>query len=86
MPAAVWSPPEATYFAWIDLRALDAVRAGADPARLALHRGRLALNPGPTFGVEGTGFVRLNLATSTATLTDAVARLARALEDVATVS
>ena len=58
--------------------------AGADPARLALHRGRLALNPGPTFGVEGTGFVRLNLAASTATLTDAVARLAHALEDVAT--
>ena len=62
LPAAVWSPPEATYFAWLDLRALDAVREGADPARLALQRGRLAVNPGPTFGVEGTGFVRLNLA------------------------
>lgn len=84
VPAAVWSPPEATYFAWIDLRALDAVRAGGDPARLALHRGRLALNPGPTFGAEGTGFVRLNLAASTATLTDAVGRLACALEPVAT--
>ncbi|MDQ0372499.1 MalY/PatB family protein [Cellulomonas humilata] len=86
VPTADWSPPEATYFAWIDLRAHEAVRAGADPARLALNRGRLALNPGPTFGVEGTGFVRLNLAASTATLTDAVARLAQALEDVATVS
>ena len=86
LPTAVWSPPEATYFAWIDLRALDTVRAGADPARLALHRGRLAVNPGPTFGVEGTGFVRLNLAASTATLADAVARLAHALEGVATVS
>jgi len=84
VPDAAWSPPEATYFAWIDLRALAAVRAGADPARLALNRGRLALNPGPTFGVEGTGFVRLNLAASTTTLTDAVARLALALEDVAT--
>lgn len=86
VPTAVWSPPEATYFAWIDLRALDPVRAGADPARLALHRGRLALNPGPTFGAEGTGFVRLNLAASSATLTDAVGRLASALEHVATVS
>lgn len=84
LPAAVWSPPEATYFAWIDLRALDAVRAGADPARQALHRGRVALNPGPTFGVEGQGFVRLNLAASTSMLTEAVARLARGLEDVAT--
>ncbi|GEM00181.1 MalY/PatB family protein [Cellulomonas terrae] len=86
VPAAVWSPPEATYFAWIDLRALEAVRSGEDPARLALHRARLALNPGPTFGAEGTGFVRLNLAASTATLTDAVGRLASALEHVATVS
>ncbi|WP_456786249.1 MalY/PatB family protein [Cellulomonas sp. P5_C5] len=84
VPAAVWSPPEATYFAWIDLRALDTVRAGADPARLALHRGRVALNPGPTFGLGGAGFVRLNLAASTSVLTEAVTRLARALEDVAT--
>ncbi|WP_200941479.1 MalY/PatB family protein [Cellulomonas sp. Leaf395] len=84
VPDAVWSPPEATYFAWIDLRALDPVRAGADPARLALHRGRVAVNPGPTFGADGTGFIRLNLAASTATLTDAVTRLARALEGVAT--
>jgi cystathionine beta-lyase len=84
LPAAVWSPPEATYFAWIDLRAVAEVAAGADPARLALHRGRLAVNPGPTFGTEGTGFVRLNLAASTATLTDAVTRLSRALEGVAT--
>ncbi|WP_146929981.1 MalY/PatB family protein [Cellulomonas xylanilytica] len=84
LPAAVWSPPKATYFAWIDLRALPPVRAGADPSRLALQRGRVALNPGPTFGIEGTGFVRLNLAASTAVLTDAVGRLARSLEDVAT--
>ena len=37
LPAAVWSPPEATYFAWIDLRALDAVRggSGSGPARPA---------------------------------------------------
>jgi len=84
LPAAVWSPPDATYFAWIDLRAVDVVRAGADPARLALQRGRVAVNPGPTFGTEGRGFVRLNLAASTSTLTEAVVRLARALEDVAT--
>ena len=63
---------------------VEEVAAGADPARLALQRGRLAVNPGPTFGVEGTGFVRLNLAASTATLTDAVGRLAQALGRVAT--
>ncbi len=81
VPDAVWSPPEATYLAWIDLRAVPAVRAGEDPARRVLDRGRLALNSGPTFGDEGAGFVRLNLAASTSTLTDAVDRMALALAD-----
>ncbi|MDC7121686.1 aminotransferase class I/II-fold pyridoxal phosphate-dependent enzyme [Cellulomonas fimi] len=80
LPAARWSPPDATYFAWLDLRDVPAVRDGADPARLALERGRVALNPGPTFGTpEGVGFARLNLAASTATLHEGVGRLASAL-------
>ncbi|WP_238402454.1 MalY/PatB family protein [Cellulomonas sp. H30R-01] len=80
LPAARWTPPDATYFAWLDLRDVPAVRDGADPARLALERGRLALNPGPTFGApEGVGFARLNLAASTATLSEGVRRLAAAL-------
>ncbi|WP_456824942.1 MalY/PatB family protein [Cellulomonas sp. P5_E12] len=81
MPDAVWSPPEATYLAWIDLRAFAAVRAGADPAELCLRRGRLAVTSGPTFGDGGAGHVRLNLAASISTLTDAVGRMALALAD-----
>jgi cystathionine beta-lyase len=79
LPDAVWAVPEATYFAWLDLRAVPAVRAGGDPARIALHRGRVALNDGATFGAEGGGFVRLNLAASAVTLTEAVSRLTLAL-------
>jgi cystathionine beta-lyase len=79
LPEAVWTPSEATYFAWIDLRAVPSVAAGEDPARLALARGRLALNPGPAFGADGAGFVRMNLAAGTSTLTDAVNRLVRGL-------
>lgn len=81
VPDAVWSPPEGTYLAWIDLRAFAAVRAGADPAELCLRRGRLAVTSGPTFGDGGQGHVRLNLAASTSTLTDAVGRMALALTD-----
>ena len=58
-------------------------RFGEDPARTLLHQGRLAVNPGRTFGAEGAGHVRLNFATSTAILTEAAARLAR-LGSVAT--
>ena len=76
VPAARWKPEAGTYFAWIDL---SSAFAGEDPATALLHRGRLAVNPGPSFGEQGAGFVRLNFAASTATLTEAVRRIAVAL-------
>ncbi|SFK47039.1 MalY/PatB family protein [Cellulomonas sp. KH9] len=81
LPQARWHRPAATYFAWLDLRETPAVAAtGADPAHLLLERGRLAVNAGPTFGPGGNGHVRLNLATSTAILTDALDRLTTTLD------
>lgn len=80
LPQARWHRPAATYFAWIDVSATPAVvSTGTDPARLLLHRGRLAVNSGPTFGEEGTGHVRLNLATPTPLLRDALDRLVTTL-------
>ncbi|ROS26152.1 MalY/PatB family protein [Cellulomonas sp. PhB150] len=74
VPKARWEPPAATYFAWIDLRAY-----GAEPSRRLLQHGRLAVNDGATFGAAAEGYVRLNLAASTATLTEAVRRMRLAL-------
>lgn len=68
--------PDAGYLAWLDCRPLG---LGDDPARAFLSRGRVALSPGPTFGDEGRGFCRLNVATSPALLEEAVVRMARAL-------
>lgn len=65
-------PPEGTYLSWLDLRGAG---LGEDPAAALLERGRLALNPGHDFGPGGEGFARLNLATSRATLDDALDRL-----------
>ncbi|GIG41553.1 MalY/PatB family protein [Cellulomonas phragmiteti] len=80
LPQARWDRPAATYFAWLDVRDTPAVvSSGADPARLLLQRGRLAVNSGPTFGAGGEGHVRLNLATSTEILTDALDRLTTTL-------
>ncbi|WP_034611457.1 MalY/PatB family protein [Cellulomonas sp. URHD0024] len=75
-PLVTWEPPEATYFAWLDL-----AEFADNPARVLLDGG-LAVNPGATFGVEGAGHVRLNVATSSAILTEAVARLHTALSGV----
>lgn len=80
LPSARWRRPEATYFAWLDLRDTPAVRAtGADPSRLLLDDGRLAALRGTDFGPGGEGHVRLNLACSPATLADVLDRLVTTL-------
>ncbi|MCF1595193.1 MalY/PatB family protein [Streptomyces muensis] len=76
LPAVRYAPAQATYLAWLDCRRLG---LGDDPAAIFLERGRVALNSGIPFGTGGTGFVRLNLATSPEILTEAVRRMASAL-------
>jgi cystathionine beta-lyase len=44
-----------------------------------LERGRVALSRGPDYGTQGAGFARLNIGTSPAIVTEAVARMAAAL-------
>ncbi|GAA1822422.1 aminotransferase class I/II-fold pyridoxal phosphate-dependent enzyme [Luedemannella flava] len=77
LPGAGYRPPDATYLAWLDLRALG---LGDDPAAVLLDRGRVALSAGPAFGAPGLGFARLNFATSAARLAEAVDRMAVAVE------
>ena len=75
LPAARMRPLQATYLAWLDLRAYDA----EDPAALALAKGRVQLEAGHRYQHDLTGHLRLNLATSPARLTEIVRRLASAL-------
>lgn len=76
LPEVAYRPPQGTYLAWLDCRALD---LPADPAAVFLDRGRVALNSGSEFGTGGAGHVRLNLATSPEVLTEAVGRMASAV-------
>lgn len=79
LPLVGYSPPSASYLAWLDFRGTDLGDDwGDDPSVRALAAG-VALNPGPTFGVQGAGFARLNLACGPEVLTEAVERLARTL-------
>jgi cysteine-S-conjugate beta-lyase len=73
VPAIRWHPPEATYLAWLDCRALG---LGDDPSAAFLERGRVALVAGPDFGAPGAGFARLNFATSRSIVLEAVDRMA----------
>jgi len=75
-PGVVLHPPEATYLAWLDFRALD---LRPSPFAFFLEKARVALSDGATFGAPGRGFARINFATSRAILAEALERMAKAL-------
>ncbi|GAA3996979.1 pyridoxal phosphate-dependent aminotransferase [Deinococcus rubellus] len=76
LPDVPYTPPQATYLAWFDLR--NHPRA-ADIQNYLLEEGKLALNDGLNFGAGYQGFVRLNFATSRELLQEGLTRLARAV-------
>jgi cystathionine beta-lyase len=73
LPGVGYVPGSATFLAWLDCRNLG---LGEDPAAAFLERGRVALSPGPEFGVQGAGFARLNIGTSPELISEAVRRMA----------
>lgn len=75
LPLARMRPLEATYLAWLDLRAYG----HDDPAAVCLSRGRVRLAAGHDYHPGSTGHVRLNIATSPERLTEIVHRMASAL-------
>jgi cystathionine beta-lyase len=92
LPEVGMCTPEGTYLAWLDCRALgpfpdeQAEAAGchgvsdlAGPARMFLDRARVALSSGHVYGTGGAGHVRLNFGTSPEILSEAVARMGRAV-------
>ena len=68
---------EATYLMWLDMRALNLNQK--DLMRFVVEKARLGLNDGTSFGEEGAGFARLNLATPRKNVVEAMARLTAAL-------
>lgn len=74
LPGAVVRPLEATYLAWVDLRAYGV----EDPAAAARQHGAQPA-AGHGFAPELTGHVRLNLATTPERLEQLVVRIARGL-------
>jgi len=71
-----YSQPQASFLAWLDCRRLA---LGDDPSVVFLEKGRVALSPGPDFGEQGRGFVRLNMGTSPELLQEMVRRMASSL-------
>ena len=75
LPAARMRPLQATYLAWIDLRAYGHER----PAEVALERGKVWVAEGDDYHPGLSGHVRVNIATSAERLGEIVRRMAVAL-------
>ncbi|MBI5618377.1 MAG: putative C-S lyase [Gammaproteobacteria bacterium] len=76
-PAIRHVPPQATYLAWLDCRAL---KLPTSPMRFFLEHAKVALSDGKAFGPEGEGWVRLNFATTPAILDEILGRMDEALK------
>ena len=76
LPEIHCQPPEATYLAWLDCRALD---LRPSPARFFYDRAKVALSDGANFGESWEGFARLNFATSRSLLQQILEKLTKAV-------
>jgi len=76
LPGVAMRPPEATYLAWLDWRALG---LGDDPSGWLKEHAQVALSPGADFGVAGAGHARLNFATPRPVLEEMLHRIESAL-------
>lgn len=82
IPQIVPIRPQASFLVWLDCR-----RLGIPHAKLVdlfVNKAKLALNDGAMFGSEGEGFMRLNIGTTRAILTQALTQLKSAIEGLDT--
>ena len=77
IPQITAVPPEGTYLVWLDCR-----RLGVDKwelKELMLEKARVHLNDGFSFGPEGEGFLRMNLACPQSIVAEALERMRDAI-------
>ncbi len=79
LPKAKFTPPRATYLAWIDLRGYGL--SGKALEEKITKKGKVALDGGTWFGSGGEGFVRINFACPRKTLEEALERIIKAIEE-----
>jgi len=77
LPEIRFAVPEATYLAWLDLRALE---LEPSPAEFFRRHAQVALSDGVAFGAGFEGYARLNFATSRPLLTEIIERMSQALK------
>lgn len=80
LPQVKLVEPEGTYLIWLDLRELQLSQEKLDD--LIINKGKLWLDSGTMFGLEGTGFQRINIACPKKVLLSALSRLEKAIVSI----
>ena len=80
IPRIKLAEPEATYLLWLDCRGLN--MSQEELKKFFFEKAKLGLNDGSTFGVEGTGFMRMNIACPKSTVIEAMNQLERAVKEL----
>ena len=78
LPKAKLIKPEATYLAWVDLRAYET--NGEKLEKTIIEKGKVAFDGGTWFGEGGEGFVRINFACPRNLLEEGLDRMVRAIK------
>ncbi len=71
-------PADSLYLAWMDCRGLGMDAAALD--RFMLTKARVWLDKGQKFGIEGHGYMRVNLGCPRATVDEAIGRITAAVD------
>ncbi|QSP95447.1 PatB family C-S lyase [Marinobacter salinisoli] len=77
LPGIRCTAPEATYLMWLDCRGL--AMSDTELKRFFVRDAGVGLNPGITFGEQGSGFMRLNLGCPRSVLVEVLDRIGAAL-------
>ncbi len=80
MPEVGFVLPEATYLLWLDFRKWNLSQSQLRKAMIEI--GKVGLNDGLSFGKEGAGFQRLNIASPKVIIQEGLERILRARNEV----
>ncbi len=77
LPAITVFPAQGTYLLWLDCRSLN--MSDAKLREFFVRKAKVGMSPGTVFGKEGSGFMRLNIASPRHMLEEALERIRAAL-------
>ncbi|WP_304341409.1 MalY/PatB family protein [Metaclostridioides mangenotii] len=80
IPALKVNKPEATYLLWVDFSGLG--KSNEEIAKALVEKGKVALNNGPSFGIGGDQFQRINLACPRAMVEEGLSRIKTAVDSL----